>query len=253
MITRLAHIGLAVPDIEAARADYAALFGCTPPALQRRNNGYVLCSFPLENTALELIAGHSEAAKAHLLHVIGGKPKLTTLAWAYDDKLPMGAQEVADPVWRIPDADAAGIKTFFVKEALGKPNGAIARMDHVVLNTPNPSRAKTFYGERLGLRLALEKSVDALKAHMMFFRTGGLSLEVVHKLDQPAALDGNDTLWGLGWAVADIEAQAARLSSIGLDHSGVRDGIKSGTRVLTIKSGTQGIPTLLIQHADRKT
>jgi hypothetical protein len=60
-----------------------------------------------------------------------------------------------------------------------------------------------------------------------------------------------DRLWGLSWRVADIDATRARLASAGIDVSDVRAGRKPGTRVLTVRNGTCGIPTLLVERTAR--
>ena len=49
------------------------------------------------------------------------------------------------------------------------------------------------------------------------------------------------------WRVADIDATHARLVAAGIDVSEVRTGRKPGTRVMTVRNGTCGVPTLLVQ------
>jgi hypothetical protein len=61
----------------------------------------------------------------------------------------------------------------------------------------------------------------------------------------------HDKLWGLSWRVADIDATRVRLLSAGIDVSEVRTGRKPGTRVLSVRSGTCGIPTLLVERTAR--
>ena len=41
--------------------------------------------------------------------------------------------------------------------------------------------------------------------------------------------------------------KAWRLAEAGVDVSEVRNGRKPGTRVMTVRSGTSGVPTLLVQ------
>jgi hypothetical protein len=53
----------------------------------------------------------------------------------------------------------------------------------------------------------------------------------------------------MSWRVDNAEATRARLLSAGVDVSEVRTGRKPGTRVLTVRSGTCGIPTLLVERA----
>src|SRR5216684_834018 len=119
----------------------------------------------------------------------------------------------------------------------------ITAMDHVVVSTADPERAAALYGARLGLDMALDRSHPDW-GRLMFFRCGDLIVEVVHRPDANA---DNDKLWGLSWRVADIDATRARLASAGIDVSEVRTGRKPGTRVATVRNGTCGIPTLLVE------
>ena len=84
----------------------------------------------------------------------------------------------------------------------------------------------------------------------MFFRCGDLIVEVVQR-PQADMGPAQDKLWGLSWRVADIDATRARLASVGVDVSDVRTGRKPGTRVLTVRNGTCGIPTLLVERTAR--
>jgi hypothetical protein len=84
----------------------------------------------------------------------------------------------------------------------------------------------------------------------MFFRCGDLIVEVVQRPGGDSAADGaQDRLWGISWRVADIEATRARLAAAGVEVSEVRAGRKPGTRVATVRGGTCGVPTLLVEPA----
>jgi catechol 2,3-dioxygenase-like lactoylglutathione lyase family enzyme len=147
------------------------------------------------------------------------------------------------------------VRLFFLELANERPRSAaladapMTAMDHVVVSTADPERAAALYGARLGLDMALDRShLDW--GRLMFFRCGDLIVEVVQRpganLDQ-----AQDKLWGLSWRVADIDATRARLASTGVDVSDVRTGRKPGTRVLTVRNGTCGIPTLLVERTAR--
>ena len=123
----------------------------------------------------------------------------------------------------------------------------VTAMDHVVVSSADPERAAALYGARLGLDMALDRSHPDW-GRLMFFRCGDLIVEVVHRPDANA---DKDKLWGLSWRVADIDATRARLASAGIDVSEVRTGRKPGTRVLTVRNGTCGIPTLLVERMAR--
>jgi len=124
--------------------------------------------------------------------------------------------------------------------------GAITGLDHVVVRTTNPDRAAALYGARLGLDMRLDRTEPKWGTRLMFFRCGDVVVEVVHNLNESAS-DTPDRLWGLSWRAPDIEAAHARLSSSGFSVSEIRTGRKPGTRVFTVKDGTLGVPTLVLQ------
>ena len=134
---------------------------------------------------------------------------------------------------------------------LSVPSAAapVTAMDHVVVATADPERAAALYGARLGLDMALDRSHPDW-GRLMFFRCGDLIVEVVHRPGKDTDT-GHDRLWGLSWRVADIDATRARLMSAGVDVSDVRTGRKPGTRVATVRNGTCGIPTLLVERTAR--
>jgi catechol 2,3-dioxygenase-like lactoylglutathione lyase family enzyme len=149
-----------------------------------------------------------------------------------------------------------GVRLFFLELAserpLSVPSAAapITALDHVVVSTSDPERAAALYGARLGLDMALDRSHPDW-GQLMFFRCGDLIVEVVHRPKDEAADKTRDSLWGLSWRVADIDATRARLVSANVDVSDVRTGRKPGTRVLTVRTGTCGIPTLLVERTAR--
>jgi catechol 2,3-dioxygenase-like lactoylglutathione lyase family enzyme len=132
----------------------------------------------------------------------------------------------------------------------GDPCAVIQALDHVVIISEQPERARELYGERLGLRLALDKPFEERGLRLLFFRVGGATLEIGARLrsgdeasEPPAEAD---LLWGIAYGVSDIGAAWARMSRVGVEVSSLRDGQKPGTRVCTAKSHSHGVATLLI-------
>ena len=149
-------------------------------------------------------------------------------------------------------AAARGIFSFCIQHDAGStlPDATptagepISGVDHVVVKTQSAEAAKRFYGEQLGVRLALEQDVPEWGGTQLFFRASSMSIEIIASEKAPE----QDELWGLALETKDIDATYNRLVSSGVDVSRVRDGRKPHTRVLTAKSHTLGVPTLLIQH-----
>jgi hypothetical protein len=81
----------------------------------------------------------------------------------------------------------------------------------------------------------------------VFLRVGGVTVELAQPLRDATQPPETDRLWGISWRVPDAEAARARLAAAGLDVSPVRPGRKPDTRVISVKDGTCGVPTLLIE------
>lgn len=122
---------------------------------------------------------------------------------------------------------------------------AISALDHVVIRSPNPERAIAFYAGRLGLDLRLDRSNPAWGARLLFFRCGDLVVEIAHDLKKGVS-DAADRLWGLSWRTPDITKAHARLKTAGVEVSEPRDGRRPGSQVFTVRSHTEGVPTLII-------
>jgi len=113
-------------------------------------------------------------------------------------------------------------------------------------------RAIALWRDRLGLRLALDREFPARGMRMLFFRSGGITLEFVSAIGAPADAGGPDRFYGLAYRVRDLGACRTRLQGAGIDVSEIRSGNKRGTVVATVRSGTEGVPTLLIEDPSRE-
>jgi catechol 2,3-dioxygenase-like lactoylglutathione lyase family enzyme len=117
----------------------------------------------------------------------------------------------------------------------------------VVVHTPDPERAIAHWRDRLGLRLALDRTFAERGLRLLFFRSGGLTLEYAYALDGTLGTS-DDRVYGVSYRVGSAQAVRARLAADGIDVSELRAGMKPGSTVLTVRSGTAGVPTLLIQQ-----
>lgn len=126
------------------------------------------------------------------------------------------------------------------------PGDQVHALDHVVIRSTDLERAIRLWRDRLGVRLALDREFPGRGLRMLFFRSASVTLEFVGALgaSDPA---GADALDGIAYQVGDLAGCRARLVEAGLDVSPLRDGNKRGTRVATVRSGTEGVPTLLIE------
>jgi catechol 2,3-dioxygenase-like lactoylglutathione lyase family enzyme len=279
MISGLDHVVVLVGDIKAGAAACQTLLG-RAPAWHSRGDDVERVLFTLDNMTLELISPDGDSATADRIRSVlaAQGDGLASLCFRTGDiarmhrrldRLALKPEPIADAnsrdtatgatlSWRRTRAAAEatrGVRLFFLELANERPRSAatadapMTALDHVVVSTADPERAAALYGARLGLDMALDRSHPDW-GRLMFFRCGDLIVEVVQR--PGASVDqAQDKLWGLSWRVADIDATRARLASAGVDVSEVRTGRKPGTRVLTVRNGTCGVPTLLVERTAR--
>jgi catechol 2,3-dioxygenase-like lactoylglutathione lyase family enzyme len=279
VITGLDHVVVLVSDIDAGATAYQTLFGCAP-AWRSAGDGADRVLFTLDNMTLELMSpsGFSVTADRIRAVIAAQGEGLASICFRTGDisKMHRRLDRLTlkpEPVAEVESHDAAsgatlswkrtraateatrGVRMFFLELAKERPRSApsaaapITAMDHVVVATADPERAAALYGARLGLDMALDRSHPDW-GRLMFFRCGDLIVEVVHRPGQDADA-ARDRLWGLSWRVADIAATRARLVAAGIDVSEMRTGRKPGTRVVSVRNGTCGIPTLLVERTAR--
>ncbi|HJQ83210.1 MAG TPA: VOC family protein [Candidatus Binatia bacterium] len=128
-----------------------------------------------------------------------------------------------------------------------EPGPAGVAIDHVVVRTPDADRAIRLWRDRLGLRLALDRAFPERGLRLVFFRSAGITLEfaTAHPAAEPT--DGPDLLYGVSYRVRDLAARRERLLAAGVDVSPIRTGMRPGTSVASVRSGTAGVPTLLLE------
>jgi len=278
MKTTIDHIIIAVSDLAEASAEYSTLLG-REPSWRGAHPDYGTANtlFKLDNIYIELLAPQGEGMAADIVKSILDKKGdcLGGLVFGTEDANSFIVQaraqglEASDPLpghgvdeqsgaerrWHNifwDPAAARGIFSFCIEHEAGSvlseatplAHGEIAGVDHVVVKTQSAEAAKTFYGEQLGIRLALEQDVPEWGGTQLFFRASSMSIEVIAS----EKASEQDELWGLALKTDDIEATHTRLSEQGVEISDIRDGRKAGTRVCTAKSHTLGVPTLLIEH-----
>jgi catechol 2,3-dioxygenase-like lactoylglutathione lyase family enzyme len=284
LITGLDHVVVLTSDINAGSAAYQTLFARSP-AWQNSGDGADRVLFTLDNMTLELMSPSGEGGAADRIRSVLAEQGegLASLCFRTGDigKMHRRLDRLTlkpEPVAEVESRDAisgatlswkrtraatdatSGVRMFFLEREKERPlsvrtaPAAITAMDHVVVSTADPERAAALYGARLGLDMALDRSHPDW-GRLMFFRCGDLIVEVTHRPGKQADAGRDrpqDRLRGICWRVADIDATHARLTAAGVDVSEVRTGRKPGTRVMTVRNGTCGVPTLLVQPSAQR-
>jgi catechol 2,3-dioxygenase-like lactoylglutathione lyase family enzyme len=278
MLTHFDHITIAARDLNAALDDYQRLLGRHPSWRgEYPDVGLVGAHFTLANSIIELIAPLPDRDEADGLRqwLASRGEGLQAIALRTDDadalradlrerglraSLPEEGQARATTgevrryrTVELSPQSTRGLSVFAVERASGDlpgapdepaPDAALA-LDHVVIRSAAPAEAIALYRDGLGIRLALDRDFGG--ARMLFFRIGGVTLEVV----EDSQAGGADVFYGAAYRVRDIHAAHARLLASGLGLSDVRSGNKPGTQVFTVRSGTAGVPTLILRDPAR--
>jgi catechol 2,3-dioxygenase-like lactoylglutathione lyase family enzyme len=289
MLDSLDHAIILVRDLHAASRNYAALLGRSPswrgehPTLGTTNVLY-----RLDNTSLELLSPGAEGSLAEGLRARLEEKGEGLLGFALGTRnadrcqaelLERGMQPAAPQKGLSRDCDSGVVREFrsvplprtetrgvllFAIQHLSPPHllppaglaapaaSAVTGVDHVVVRTADAEAAKRLYGDRLGIRLALDRTFEQWGARLLFFRVGGLTIEIAASLRKEVDPGTPDDLWGLAYRVPDADAARARLAEAGFDLSGIRRGRKPGTRVFTVRSETHGVATLCLEAAPKE-
>lgn len=287
MLHSFDHVIVLVCDLDAASETYAALLGRRPswrgehPALGTANVLY-----RLDNTYLELLSPQSQGNSSAPLRsrleekgegllgiALGTEDAELCRAALEENGLHPGVPEVGlgrdsdsgaireYQTVLLPPDESRGVLLFAIQH-LSSPDllppaevaaaSAVTGVDHVVVRTADAEAAKQLYGDRLGIRLALDRSFPEWGARLLFFRIGGVTIEVAAPLGEEGEVGAADHLWGIAYRVADADAARDRLVGEGLDVSEVRQGRKPGTRVFTVRSETHGVATLFLEPAPKE-
>jgi catechol 2,3-dioxygenase-like lactoylglutathione lyase family enzyme len=278
MLTTFDHVTIAVHDIDAATGRYRQLLGAEPiwrggdPELGTRTVLFGLC-----NGSVELVSPSGQAPENEGLRALltARGEGVQAIALGTDDAAEVSALlrarglAATRPQEGSSRDDAGAIRSFrtvelstrntrglsvfavqrpdllALRSASPPPAACVEALDHIVIRTSAPDAAIALYERGLGIRLALDRQFGPRR--MLFFRIGGVTLEVVHD----PALGDSDSFYGVAYRVRDLAAAHARLRAAGFAVNEPRAGNKPGTRVFSVRDGTSGVPTLMLRDPAR--
>ena len=278
MIETLDHLIIAVQDLDEAEENYKKIFGILPVWKGiHKELGTANVIFNFKNTYFELLSANGDGLGADLVNnqlkengegmlglVLGTEDISSTSAILKDKGFPIsevsngeGKNSQSDETrqWKnifLPPELTRGIFSFIIQHTEGSlptisnyDKSSINKLDHVVLNTNDADGFINIYRDIFNIRLALDRVIEHWKTRMLFFRLNKTTIEVVEQKNDAA---NPDKLWGLAWEVESIKEAHERLTNDGIEITEVKKGIKENTLVATIKSHTNNVPTLLIEH-----
>lgn len=280
MIENVDHLIVAVKDLEAAENNYKKIFGINPVWKGDHNElGTSNVLFNFENTYLELLAATGSGIGAELINktiknngeglsglVLGTKNinafnKKATESGYLLSEVASGegiSEKNKKRKWLyqfLPPEMTRGIFSFVIEhKSMELPpskhdKSTVKKLEQVVVKTSDCDGFIKVYRDLYGIRLALDSFVEAWKKRMLFFRLNKTTIEVIEEKNNEVLQ--TDSLWGLAWGVEDINLARVRLLKNNINVSDVKPGVKKDTLVATIKSHTNNVPTLLIEHTKK--
>lgn len=264
MITAVSHLAFAAADIEAATADYELILDRKAERL-RSADGKSLSRFQLANMAFEISPAEGQAEGLSSIcfeasDLDGTVRKLGRRGLALGDIAEQAfstsaGQGLTRRIADITETSTHGIG-MSIAETVLPPGGAqaastVSSLDHVVIRSPNPERAVALYGGRLGLDFALDRTNKDWGSRLLFFVCGGVRVEIGHSLAKGVS-DLPDSLWGVAWKVTDASETQARLQRAGVNTSDAKTGRRPGSQVLTVRSNTCNVPTIMLSASPQE-
>lgn len=285
VLSSLEHVVIAVKRLEPAVERYTALLGHPPGRREEASYpGTVGARFTLQRGGVELVTLEpgggdwlgGEARGLGIVAMVFAAPEPAAMASRLKALgVPLfrpGSGEVrpgsvegdteseARFGWALPRETGRGLQILLCSpsgESGAAPvpesePGRVTAIDHVVIHSPHVDATRALYRDTLGLRLALERSFVERGVRLLFFRVGGVTVEIASRLDAAPRPREPDRSYGLAYQVGDADAAHARLVDEGFEVSEVRAGHKPGTRVFTVKGPTEGVATLFLEPAPKR-
>jgi len=277
MISSVDHLIIAVKDLDQAISNYKKILGITPCWKGKHIElGTKNALFNFENTYLELLSPCDAGPGSELIntlvaekgdHLAGivlgthnieyAKEALNKNGYVVEISSGEAISEKDGKIrrWKnifLPNALSRDLFVFIIEHTEGsltkhenQDPSKVKKLDHVVINTLDADSFISIYRDIYKIRLALDKTIEHWKKRMLFFRINATTIEVIEDKDKK---ESADELWGLAWEVDSIEDAHKRLVRNDVEVTPIKEGLKKGTLVATIKSHTCNIPTLLIEH-----
>lgn len=257
--TRIDHVAISAPDFPAAVIQYKQLLG-QPAYAEVTEPGRRAALFTLSNTRILLL----EAAGVPSTQISALGLATPDAHSCIDQLRAQGLAISALPdqpaslahgeLWALPPEKTRGLTLRIVDRPEAPLPAAnsfsaaqVEALDHIVIRSAAPDQARSLFGDTLGMRLALDRELAGTR--MLFFRTGGVTLEVI--ADNHLGAGAADMFYGLAYRVRDLQAAHLRLTAAGFALTDPRPGRKPGTQVFSTRATQAGIPTLFIRDPSR--
>jgi catechol 2,3-dioxygenase-like lactoylglutathione lyase family enzyme len=227
MLNRIDHVGIATADVESGLRFYHEMLGL--PAAEAGEGDFAGIEIPVGRSAIRLRKAAVSAPEG-----------ISYLCFE--------SESAAAPAWLEP-ADHLGLRL-----AVVPPNGAAAPadhnvtcIDHLVITSNDSAACAAHFRDNLGIEIKRTMTRPGTGAHLEFAKLVDVVLEFGGPPEpKPGPL--NARIWGMVFAVRDIDATVEHLRANGYPVTDPRPAVQPGAKISMVKEGTAGVPFALIQY-----
>lgn len=121
-------------------------------------------------------------------------------------------------------------------------------IDHIVISSNDSAATAKLFAENLGLEIKRTMSRPGTRAHLEFAKLKDVVLEFAGPGDVKPYDEVSAKLWGIVFAVDDIDHAVRVTREAGYPVDDPRPAIQPGAKIAGVKSGTAGVPFAFIQY-----
>ncbi len=120
-------------------------------------------------------------------------------------------------------------------------------IDHIVISSNDSAATSKLFADNLGIDIKRTMSRPGTRAHLEFAKLHEVVLEFAGPGEVKPYDEVKARLWGIVFAVQDIEGAAAHLRGLGHNVTDPSPAVQPGAKIATVKDGTSGVPFAMIQ------
>lgn len=232
-ITRVRHAGVAVRDVEAAALFYRDVLRL--PVLDASGGDLLLgCGA----SAVLLMAPRTPALEAW---IDANGEGIHHLAFETDDPSADGAL--------LPPEDHLGLGIALHPPGAPPPTATpdVHNIDHVVISSNDSGACAAHFAARFNLEIKRKMIRPGTNAQLAFGKLVDVILEFAGP-PEPRPGELRAKYWGAVFNVSNIEGVLDRCRAAGLDTGEPKPAVQPGARIASIRNGTGGVPTALIEY-----
>jgi hypothetical protein len=121
-------------------------------------------------------------------------------------------------------------------------------IDHIVISSNDSAATAATFAANLGIGIKRTMSRPGTRAHLEFAKLQEIVLEFAGPGEVKPYDEVKARLWGMVFAVVDIEAAVAHLRGLGHTVTDPSPAVQPGAKIATVKDGTCGVPFAVIQY-----